>query len=422
MLLFLLSAFAQPSKDIQWNIGAQYAFRTQAWSNPDFDATTNDHTWSIQNTIRAQLSLTKGFLSLYTSIQDVREWGAETNSVLNTNPSLSLYEGYAQFNLQNTKNWIRLGRQEFFLNDGRLFWHAPWNMAGKTFNGLRLHTQGDIWSYDLLGLMVQAPHIYTTSCDPETRDCTDFTPETINSNGDLVFLSDVDVIIHPALTINPFALALLQGPNTNNTARNRKIYNTGIMLKGKPAPIISYLFHGIYQFGSESPTISHSAWNLATNITLHSHAHSLRIFWEESSGDANPNDDVQHDFDIIYASKLRFRGWGGMVGITNTRDIGLELKMATHKSTTVLATYHNFQMNNPAGNWYNINGKPYGTPNTHNTDAQLGQEIDLRINYKPQPHTLLQFGAVYFQPQGHGAELTAGDPAFTSYLWLRNNI
>ena len=117
MLFYLcLSAFAQePLFTPQLHV----VVRPQAWTNPDFDSNTEDGIWSVKQLMRVGLKTETKGLILHTQIQDYRMWGQEQSPFMNKDVLQTMHQGYVQVALTD-KSWVKIGRQEYRLNTGRL--------------------------------------------------------------------------------------------------------------------------------------------------------------------------------------------------------------------------------------------------------------------------------------------------------------
>lgn len=414
----MLSAFAEePVYTPHFHV----ANRPQVWSNPDYDSSTADGIWSVKQLTRIGITAETKALTLQAKFQDYRMWGEEASPFLNKDVLQTMHEGYAQIAF-TPKAWLRLGRQEYRLNDGRLLWAAPWTLFDRSYDGARFYAKGKSWEYNLFGSVSRSAQNYQTICDDSVADCSDFQPETINSHGDYFLTSNLNLNLNEALNINPYLLAVHQDSSADDLNQDRRIYTLGAYAKGKPAQNIFYSLEAAYQMGQESADVSQSAWMAAGELGYKKSGKKLAVFYEELSGDGDSTDNVQHDFDSFQASRHKFRGMADVVGTKNIRDYGVKTNVAIKEKFELIADVHHFELSNPEGFWYAVSNQAIGGGEAGNTESVLGNELDLRLDYKPSKSMNLQLTEGIFMPSGYGAEITAGDVSMTTYLWMRYTL
>lgn len=418
LFYFCLSAFAE---EPVFTPNLHVAMRPQVWTNPDYDSNTEDGIWSMKQLVRVGFTAETTGLKLHTRIQDYRMWGQEASPFANTDVLQTMYEGYAQI-VFTPASWIRLGRQEFRLNDGRLLWNAPWAMYGKTYDAARFYSEGKKWEYNLMGGVFRSAQNYQTICDETVTDCTDFESEIIKSQGDLFMLTDLDFKPSEKIKINPYFLAIYQDASADDLNQNRQIYSLGAHAKGESNKNLFYSFEGTYQFGQESDDIEHSAWMAVGELGYKKEGKKISVFYEELSGDGDATDNVQNDFEGFQGGKHLHRGFADVIGTKNIRSYGLKTKANLNDKAAFFANVHHFELSNPEGYWYAFSNEAVGGGEAGNTDSVLGNEIDIRFDYKPNKAMNIQLTEGIFVPSGYGSEITAGDLSMTTYLWMRYTL
>jgi hypothetical protein len=422
LMLLCLSAFAE---EPEFTTKIELDVRPQFWSNPDFDSSTDDQIWSVKQNARVGFAAKTDHVMVYTAVQDYRSWGGEASPFLNKDSLITMHEGYAQFFLTDSA-YLKVGRQAYTLNDARLMFITGWTMFDRSYDGARFNAKGDKWENDLFVGIFRDAENFSTTCtdatDDGVDDCLDFQAETISSRGDIYLSNNLTLKISDAIQLSPYVLAIMQDASTTNPMQDRRIYNVGAFAKGKPTGEISYSAEGIYQFGQESADVEHSAWLGAATFGYHKGGKGVTAFYEESSGDGDATDTVNNDFDAFQGARHKFRGFADVIGASNVRDYGVKAKYKVNDKAVFLAHIHRFELSNSEGNWYELNGDAVGTPVAGNTDALLGHEVDLVVNFKPMKGVKFQLTEAIFAPSGYGAELTAGDLTTTTFLWMQTSL
>jgi hypothetical protein len=75
-------------------------------------------------------------------LQDVREWGADPNTMAVQAPGLDLHQGWIELGHEAQANLsVRVGRQELAYGGERLIGAVNWAQQGRSFNGVRLRAR-----------------------------------------------------------------------------------------------------------------------------------------------------------------------------------------------------------------------------------------------------------------------------------------
>lgn len=121
-------------------VGAQYRLRYEAQIDLDLDDDTRPGVNDFF-TQRARFAL--GFdlserLSMFLQLQDVREWGEETNTLLDYRADgLDMHQAWAEVRqTPGLGGTTRLGRTEFSLGDQRLVGAVDWKSQARSFDGI----------------------------------------------------------------------------------------------------------------------------------------------------------------------------------------------------------------------------------------------------------------------------------------------
>ena len=414
----MLSAFAEePAHTPQLHV----ALRPQVWTNPDYDSSTADGIWSMKQLVRMGFTAETRALTLHTQIQDYRMWGQEASPFLNKDVLQTMHQGYAQIAFTPT-SWIRIGRQEYQLNDGRILWNGPWTLFDRSYDAARFYSKGKNWEYNLVGGVFRSAQNYQTICDETVTDCADFAPEIIKSQGDIFLTTNFNFTPSDSFQINPYFFGYHQDASAADLNQDRRVYSFGAYLKGEQNKNIFYSAEATYQFGQDSEDVEHSAWMAVAELGYKKAGKKISVFYEELSGDGDATDATQNDFDSFQGSRHLYRGLADVIGTKNSRDYGLKTKVDLPKDLIFIVDFHHLELSNPEGYWYAVSNQAIGGGKAGNTNSVLGNEVDIRLDYKPNKSMNIQLTEGIFVPSGYGAEITEGDLSMTTYLWMRYTL
>ena len=378
-----------------------------------------DGVWNVQQGVHLISQTDWKKMSIHIDFMDARVWGSEITYFVNKDTLANLYAGYAQFNLTDAQ-YLRVGKQEFVMNNGRFLWDGRWPIYGRSMDGLVYHGEQGKNNWNLSGFIWKNPAQYQTTCtetSDTSTDCVDFTPKTINSNGDLLFTANAHIETASA-KIEPYLLHLRQNPIATDLKRERRVWSPGLRVYGSQNKFY-YDLEGVYQFGQASAYIAHQAWMGTAKLGVKLDNLDLALYYEENSGDGDPDDKVDNNMEAFIGKFHGLRGFADQVGGINSRDMSIQGVAKVNDKNDFIFQAHQFQLSKPTGSWYSFNSAYVGTASADNTNANLGSELDVVLQYKPVPGAKLQFGHSIFTPQGAGADIKGSDKVLNfSYIWL----
>lgn len=416
-MLFALLSFSSVlwADEPQIQPSFRFLIRPEIRSNPDFNDETEDDTiFNVAQGIRVGTTATFSNAVLHASLQDVRNWGTEISHSVSADALAGLHEGYFQIgNPKNAKGevksenfWVRVGRQEYALNQGRFFWSASWNPYGRAFDAIRIHGKKGKITGNALMMIWEAPEIITDGNN------------TINSKGQMAWVISGKFKVNEAFTGSPYLILLRQDATLDDLERDRTVVSPGVLLSGEPVKGFTYEAEGVFQRGQASEDIDHSAWMTAVKAGLEKDSFVVRGGLEVNSGDGDPTDDEDNDFEDFLGARHKYRGAADWVGGKNSMDITLGAGVKTTFKVNFFADYHLFRLQNPTGAWYNFKGDVIGLAPENNTDATIGHEVDLAVNYTPIKGFNFRLGHAFFATDGVGEEIAGPDASNYTYLWM----
>lgn len=110
-------------------------------------------------------------LKLKFTPQDVRLWGDQSKmnaSGIGDNPSLDLFEAYAEVKLGNA-GWVSAGRQQLVYDNRKLLGHRNWNQNGMSYDALLFKIKTSDWSFHIGSSWNTMAEVLTDNLYPTSR-------------------------------------------------------------------------------------------------------------------------------------------------------------------------------------------------------------------------------------------------------------
>ena len=402
--------------------------RPEVRTNPSFVAGEDDGLFSVSQGLRAGLSVQKGSFEGVVDFQGTQAWGARAGS---TSPEGTAYvqQGYIQVDLGD--HWLRFGRQELHLQNG---WHmsrAPWNVAGRSFDGVRAHFEPGQWEVDAFSVVLRAP-------SPEV-------PVPVGDTGQVrpePSLGETHVGVFTGwspsedFSVGPIALARFAGPS--ELAGDQQVWwaTPGFRLRSTPGETsVDMTLLGQVGDDTGTPIRGYSAMLRARrglgDLALKP---GVGVIFEQNSGhacaaDSAPDEcatDTIRNVQTGFGRNHALRGNADQFRGTNLRDLGMELDAtlwtgAGKRSLQTALQGHLFQLVDPEGLWLDATGSVQGRGYLPgNTDPNLAWEIDALMDLWVTKTAHIDAGVCVVQPIGAGAEMTGPDAM--TYAFARNRF
>jgi len=281
----------------------------------------------------------------------------------------------------------RFGRQELLYGAQRMASPLDWANTRRTFEGAKLMWRGENWDID--SFWVRPMRRVTDQLDPPNLDqewygiystykglCQD--------KLDLYWLAmdlhDIDVLYdtvgaryHGSRDVWLFDMegGMQFGRNGNGTDHSAGFYSGGLGRK--------------FDCALWSPTV----W----------------MYYDWASGG-----DLGNGFHHNYPLSHKYLGFMDLFGRRNIEDLNLQVAMTPHERVKLLLWFHHFRLANANDVPYNVNMSAFnGLAPGVARDRDLGQELDIVLNYTVGPRTNLLFGYSHFYA-GSFYRNTAGLP------------
>ena len=409
---------------IETNVGAQIVLRPEVLFNPSSAAPPSGAQGVMRQGVRLSAMLKRGPLSVLGQIQDVRNWGTETSG-LSIDPLAGLHQGYIQYESGTQEDnglRLRVGRQEVRVAQGRFIAEAPWQPAGRAYDGIRGQFKNGNTEADVFVAMTKNPNRFTIEDNGETS--------TLSSPGDWLTFVTLGQHFGTSSMVRGGLISLHQRQTEDNPTFERDIIAPFLHFTGELVTGLSLELDSMAQVGAVNAR-KHMAWMVGGRLkyTLGSMETKpfFTVLYEQSSGEACTGEytngasctgEKSQAFFAFYGRNHFFRGIADRVGGTNVRDLSAGIGLKPAKGLSVGIDWHHFQLVNLQGGWYRNNGSVVGW-DENNTKPGIGHEIDIRSTYKLKKLMFIQGAITVFQPVGAGADWTGTGPQIGAYVWTR---
>ena len=374
--LVALSTLALADDEPTFNPMVQVRPRYELSSGKDA-ASGGESMWVSQ---RARLGLTAKVphLAARVMVQDVRVWGSETNTLLDTSAdAFDLHEGWLKWKPTDHAHF-QVGRQEIKIHEHRLLGNVDWTQQGRSFDALTAALSSGKVSSDL-GVAVLA----------------DANGGTVTTDGLVAFAR---AGIAPAEGAAVDLLAILD----TDDATDRTRVTGGVYAKGGSG-ILSGRVEAYGQVGSVGGS-SIQAGMVGVQGTLAPTADfkpEITLWYDLLSGDGDATDDALNAFDTLFATNHKFYGQldlvafalGGAVDGQGLHDGALKLSARPVEGLTANLDAHVFAAAAPVA------------------DTLLGEEADLWLKGKVAKALSISGGGAAFLYAADGK-----DPDFWGWL------
>ena len=316
------------------------------------------------------------------------------------NPSLDrIQNGFLDTQLTETLS-LRLGRQEQSFGSQRLVSPLNWVNDRRTFDGVKAIHQGHQWKTDAFFLHPVG--------DLSTGQNSNEADQKIDFYGLYATQSPTD-----RLHVDAYYLGL-------NNRREQYDYQTvGTRLRGETDTGQLFAFEGAYQFGSNSPSYgTHNAGFITAGMghrlrNLHPHKSGdsrLWLWYDWASGDGEiPAARGDNGFDALFPQSHWYLGFMDLFGRRNINDISVQFSTPVLSPHVELTLWYHYFFLDQKTTPYNADMTAFN-PNNAAADRELGQELDILLNFSLNPRNELLLGYSFFQ-SGKYYQLTPGTPS-----------
>ena len=384
------------------DIGGEYRLRYHSEHNLRTKPLTgNDDDFLLQRT-RLYLNAQVGDrFRFYGEAIDATSWGQNfTPRAIEVN-RIDALNLFGDLNLLNDI-WssgdalsVRGGRQELSYGAQRTVSPLDWSNTRRTFDGVKMYYQSKKWDVDAwwtrpvpFGQHVQ-------------NGLQDHNFDHSNEQQDFVGLWSTYKSA-PGRVADFYFLRLddysgLLG-NSNGNAGDADFNLLGLRLMGDRQGWL-YELEGGYQFGEFGPDdidagyVTIGGGRQAKSLPG---SPTLWAYYDWASGDNDPNDATHGTFNQYFPLGHKYLGLMDIVGRQNIQDVNLLATVTPHEKAKLLVWYHVFHLEQARDALYNAAGNAIYQDPTGLSGTDVGQELDLVLQWTLTPRSNVLFGYSHF--------------------------
>jgi hypothetical protein len=286
--------------------------------------------------------------------------------------------------------WGRVGRQELLYGEQRLVSPLDWSNTRRTFDGAKLFYRSQPWDFDAFWTR---PVSFSQHVDSDSNfDRPDQSQEFVGLYGTYKGRTDHTYDFYF------LRLAEYDGPGTPTAPRDFDANTFGTRWKGNRCAWLWEL-EGGYQFG-DFGALDQSAGFMTAGLG-HEWANArwkpaLWFYYDWASGDEDPTDDRHGTFNQLFPLGHKYLGYADLVARQNINDVNLIWTASPTTKVKLLAWFHVFFLDEPRDALYNAPGNPIRVDRTGAAGREVGQELDLTVQYIFSPRADLLVGYSHF--------------------------
>ena len=386
-------------------------------------------------TERARLGVdaSRGAVEARVVLQDARVWDLGTGGDFLTGPlpiaSTGVYEAWGEAHTSGAHpSLLRIGRQEVTWGEGRLLGVSDWSPTGRTLDAVRGRLVTGDWAFELLAAVLETPLALTTAGSTLPLGATQAYGQLFGARAQW----DLD----PLFGVELYGLARFAQTNPLPESLDQTVEGstyTGALRLAGDARGWTWAVEGAYQGGKADHVVlppqggtfnglnpasfseSRSAWAAAGHVGYRFEhlalTPSVRLGGSTASGDDGSSSRFK-TFDPILPDAHTW--YGAMDLLTWSNEIEANARVSIVPWTDGLATveYRYLRFAQASGGWTTGYVENITLiPNTGNTSAELGHEVDASIAWAPWTPLDLRAGySVLALGDGAKASVTAVAP------------
>ena len=290
-----------------------------------------------------------------------------------------------------------MGRQKLLYGSERLVSPLDWGNTRRNFEGIKIFSHGENWDFDAWTthpVNTAAGHGPLANFDNE-RDTPD--GSRYFSGVFAVFHDHENSVFDTYWMWDREANLLGTGiDRSRHTIGGRWLYNRPVKNQCCEVTNIWHMeVEGGYQFGHQTGQkveagfltagVGHT-WNKMPWTP------SFWLFYDWASGDRDPADGSNNTFNQLFPLSHAYMGLIDNVARQNISDVNLRLIMKPSKKLTLIGQMHWMDLAEDTDAVYNVAGVPIAT----GPGKEIGEELDLVVNYQFNPNLGVQVGYFWY--------------------------
>lgn len=292
--------------------------------------------------------------------------------------------------------WGRAGRQELLYGAQRLVSPLDWSNTRRTFDGIKFMLDGPVWNIDAWWTRPVTFGQHTAGGQVDHNfDRSDENQDFVGVWGSRKLASGTSLDAYFLRLANESGAFVNANADTGDA--NWNLF--GARLKGNRNAWL-WEVEGGYQFGEAADAdVSAGFFTLGLGYTMECHCWkpTLWAYYDWASGNDDPTDDSKvNTFNQYYPLGHKYLGFMDIIGRQNIEDVNFLFTLQPTEKVKLLAWYHIFNLQSDRDALYNAAGNPIYQDPTGGSGGQIGQELDLAVNWTVTPRVSMLFGYSHF--------------------------
>lgn len=267
--------------------------------------------------------------------------------------------------------YVRAGRQELLYGSQRLVSPLGWANKRNTFQGVKVFRQGQKWDFDAFWTQYVVPNTNQfDASDPRQNFAgawLTYRPKK-GETADFYYLlfDNSNSAVQQGITVAPF-----------------QTHTFGSRWAGDKDGWLWDLESAVQcgQQGSQNLLAGMATAGAGRNWKDKCLTPTLWFFYDYASGTNDPSSGTSHTFHQQFAFGHYYLGWTDLVGRRNIHDVNAHLYLFPTPWVTTWLQYHHFWLAESRDALYNIGGVPYRRDATGAAGNNVGDEVDLVLNF-----------------------------------------
>jgi hypothetical protein len=295
----------------------------------------------------------------------------------NMNDLLNAFFDLKLFAIDGHPAYVRVGRQELLLGSERLISPLDWANTRRTFEGVRGMYTGEKWNFDVFWTRpeIVSPSHFDTSDQRRNFAGAWATYKPVKG-------TTLDMYYLYLDNQNPTTqLGIVEAPFDVHTLGSRFAGDKNHWL---------WDVEGMFQIGKRGTedlvagSVAAYAGRNFANVPMNP---SLWVGYDYASGDRSPNTGNFNTFEQLFPFGHYYFGFLDLIGRQNIHDFNVELYLNPTKWIIFNAQGHVFRLDQASDALYNAAGNAIRRSATGTASRDVGDEIDLFVNFHLGVHT-----------------------------------
>lgn len=289
-------------------------------------------------------------------------------------------------------SWFRGGRQELLYGVQRLVSPLDWANTRRTFDGAKGFHQGKDWDIDLFWTRPVPPGQHLPR--DHNFDSPDLSQEFLGLYSTYKGRKD-----H---TFDFYYLRLAEYDDSVTDELGRvggfDVNTFGTRWQGKREDLL-WEVEGGFQFGDRASSDTEAGFltvGLGHTNSCHPNKPTIWVYYDWASGDSDPADGGNGTFNQLFPLAHKYLGFIDFFARQNIESVNVLGTWQLSDNVTFLAWYYVFWLDSSRDAVYNVAGQPTFRDPSGAAGHDLGNELDLLVQWQISPRADILFGYSHF--------------------------